>query len=80
MTAAAVIVLRKKRPDLHRPYRTLGYPVVPFLFVVGATVLVLQTANSRPIQSIQGIVLIAIGIPFYLHWKNKANTRQLRAK
>jgi APA family basic amino acid/polyamine antiporter len=80
MTAAAVIVLRIKRPDLHRPYRTLGYPVVPFLFVVGAAVLVLQTAVGRPVQSIQGIVLICIGIPFYLHWKKQANTYRTRGK
>ena len=36
MTAASVLVLRKKRPDLVRPYRTAGYPVVPVLFVLGA--------------------------------------------
>jgi amino acid transporter len=36
MTAAAVIVLRKKRPDLKRPYKTLGYPVTPIVFIVGS--------------------------------------------
>ena len=71
MTAAAVIVLRRKRPDLHRPYRTLGYPLVPVLFVLGAAILVLQTAIGRPRESIMGIVLICAGIPFYLHWKKR---------
>ena len=71
MTAAAVIVLRRKRPDLERPYRTLGYPLVPVLFVLGASILVLQTAFSRPRESLLGIFLISVGIPFYLHWKNR---------
>lgn len=71
MTAASVIVLRRKRPDLHRPYRTLGYPIVPLLFVIGAAVLVLQTAYSRPRESAIGIVLICLGIPFYLHWRKR---------
>jgi APA family basic amino acid/polyamine antiporter len=72
MTAAAVIVLRRKRPDLHRPYRTLGYPVVPVLFVLGAAILVIQTAIGRPRQSILGIFLICAGIPFYLYWRKRA--------
>jgi APA family basic amino acid/polyamine antiporter len=71
MTAAAVIVLRRKRPELHRPYRTLGYPMVPVLFVLGALILVLQTAWSRPRESAIGIFLICSGIPFYLHWKKR---------
>ena len=72
MTAAAVIVLRRKQPNLHRPYRTLGYPLIPILFVLGATILVLQTAWDRPRESAMGIVLICIGIPFYRHWKRTA--------
>ena len=72
MTAAAVLVLRRKEPNLHRPYRTLGYPVIPILFVIGATILVLQTAWDRPRESAMGIVLICIGIPFYIHWKGLA--------
>jgi APA family basic amino acid/polyamine antiporter len=71
MTAAAVLVLRRKRPEMVRPYRTLGYPVVPFLFVVGAAVLVIQTAYSRPRESLLGLFLISIGIPFYVHWSRK---------
>jgi APA family basic amino acid/polyamine antiporter len=72
MTAAAVLVLRRKRPDLHRPYRTLGYPAIPVLFVIAAFVLVLQTAFNRPRESAIGIALICIGIPFYLHWRKRA--------
>ena len=71
MTAAAVIVLRIKRPDLARPYRTLGYPVVPALFVAGAFVLLLSTAIDRPRESLMGIGLILLGLPFYFYWRRK---------
>ncbi len=73
MTTAAVIVLRKKRPDLPRPYRTLGYPWVPILFVLVATVLVLSTLKDSPRESIMGIGLILMGVPFYFYWSRKGH-------
>jgi len=72
MTAAAVLVLRKKQPDLVRPYRTLGYPVVPVLFVIGAGILLATTAVERPRESAMGVGLIVLGVPFYRHWKKNA--------
>ena len=72
MTAAAVIVLRIRRPELVRPYRTLGYPVVPILFVAGASVLLLTTAHDRPRESLMGIGLILLGLPFYFYWRKRA--------
>jgi len=72
MTAAAVIVLRKKRPDLPRPYRTVGYPVVPAIFVLVAFVLILSTLMDSPRESGMGIGLILLGVPFYFYWKKRA--------
>jgi APA family basic amino acid/polyamine antiporter len=71
MTAAAVIVLRKKRPDLCRPYRTIGYPYVPVLFILGASVLLFSTLFDRPRESFMGIGLILLGLPFYFYWKKR---------
>jgi APA family basic amino acid/polyamine antiporter len=71
MTTAAVIVLRRKRPDMPRPYRTLGYPWVPILFVLVAGILVLSTLKDSPRESIMGIGLILLGLPFYFHWKKQ---------
>ncbi|MGA2275090.1 MAG: amino acid permease [Bryobacteraceae bacterium] len=71
MTAAAVIVLRIKRPDLHRPYRTLGYPVVPILFIVVASVFIVSTLWDSPRESITGITLIVLGLPFYAYWRRR---------
>ena len=71
MTAAAVIVLRWKQPDLPRPYRTIGYPVVPLLFIFGAIILLISTIidPQHRRESLMGIVLIAAGLPFYFYWK-----------
>jgi APA family basic amino acid/polyamine antiporter len=69
MATASVFVLRRKRPDMVRPYKTVGYPVVPVLFLIGAAALELSTLRDRPVQSLAGIVLILLGLPFYFYWK-----------
>ena len=69
MTTAAVIVLRRKRPDLERPYRTLGYPLVPAAFVIVAAALVYSTLLESPRESLMGLLLILAGCPFYFYWK-----------
>ena len=74
MAAAAVIVLRIKRPDLNRPYRTLGYPVVPILFVLVAGVFIISTLWDSPRESIMGIVLILLGLPFYAYWSRRLHS------
>jgi basic amino acid/polyamine antiporter, APA family len=71
MTTAAVIVLRKKRPDLARPYLTLGYPAVPVLFVTVAFCLVISTLFDSPRESLMGLALIFAGLPFYFHWRKQ---------
>jgi APA family basic amino acid/polyamine antiporter len=73
MTAAAVLVLRRKRPDLPRPYRTLGYPAVPLIFVLVALLLIGFTLRDSPRESFLGLGIIAIGAPFYRHWKAQAS-------
>jgi len=71
MATASVLVLRYKRPDLARPYRTLGYPVVPIVFVLVAALLLGFTLKNSPRESGLGLILIAAGIPFYRNWSRK---------
>ena len=78
MAIAAVFVLRRKRPDLPRAYKTLGYPVVPFLFLLGAAILEVSTLIHQPRESIAGILLIIMGLPFYLYWTRKTGTPRPR--
>ena len=65
MMAAAVFVLRRKRPNAERPYRTLGYPVVPALFLLVMAWIFISTLISNPLRSLTGIGLLALGLPIY---------------
>jgi basic amino acid/polyamine antiporter, APA family len=78
MTTAGVIVLRRKRPDLHRPYRTLGYPVVPVLFVISSALLLGSTLLQSPWESAKGIGIILLGVPFYWYWNRRGAPRMPR--
>ncbi len=71
LTIAAVFILRKKYPDMERPYKAIGYPVVPFLYVlialtIGAGLLVYQPTYTWP-----GFVIILLGIPVFMIWNRR---------
>jgi APA family basic amino acid/polyamine antiporter len=69
LVTSAVIVLRVRAPELPRPYRTLGYPVVPLVFVAVALWLVVNTLLNRPVESVTGLVLLALGLPVYWYFR-----------
>lgn len=71
LSTLSVFVLRRKRPDMPRPYRTLGYPVVPVLFVCVAALLLVSTLQTRPRESLMGLGLMALSVPFYFFWKRQ---------
>ncbi len=66
LAISSVFVLRVKRPDLHRPYRTFGYPVTPLLFIVGALILLGSMLQRTFFESIAGLGVVALGLPAYL--------------
>jgi basic amino acid/polyamine antiporter, APA family len=68
ITVAGLFVLRRKFPDLERPYRMWGYPVTPALFVLAAAWFVVNTAIERPWPSLTALGLIALGFPAYWYW------------
>jgi basic amino acid/polyamine antiporter, APA family len=72
LMVAAVIVMRRKAPNLERPYRTFGYPVVPIIYIVIALLLVLDLAYLTPKTSGIGYLLVLTGIPVYFLWKRQA--------
>jgi APA family basic amino acid/polyamine antiporter len=65
LTIAAVVVLRHNRPDAERPYRTPGYPVIPAIYVVGASAVVLCLFIDRPATTWPGLALVIAGLPVY---------------
>jgi APA family basic amino acid/polyamine antiporter len=71
----ALFRLRHKEPDLPRPYRCWGYPVVPGLFVAGALALTINVWLQRPGRSSIGVLLILAGLPFYKMWAGRERNR-----
>jgi APA family basic amino acid/polyamine antiporter len=64
----ALFRLRRTMPERARPYRTWGYPVVPLLFVAASTAFVVNTLMERPVESLAGLGLLALGLPAYWSW------------
>jgi APA family basic amino acid/polyamine antiporter len=65
MVTGVVFVLRKKKPDAHRSYKALGYPVVPVVFITLATLLLVNTLRESPMESLIGLAFILAGVPVY---------------
>lgn len=70
LTIIGIYILRKKRPDAERPYKAFGYPVVPALYIIGASVIlgvlfVYQTTTTLP-----GLFIVLTGVPVYFIWRN----------
>jgi len=72
LMVAAVIVMRRKAPHEPRPYRTLGYPIVPLVYVALAALLVLDLALLTPATSGVGYLLVLTGVPVYYLWRRRA--------
>jgi len=68
LAAAAVFVLRRRRPDLPRPVRVLGYPVVPLLFVLASLLILGNALWAHPRETGFAFLMIALGIPAYYRW------------
>jgi len=66
---ASVFALRARRPELPRPYRVWGYPVVAVAFILGMGVLLVSTLVQRPVESLLGLGCVAAGWPAYAWWR-----------
>ena len=69
MSCAAVIILRKKRPEMKRPYKTPGYPYIPIIFILFAVFLIFNTILEAPRDAAVGAGIILAGLPLYFYWK-----------
>ena len=72
LAVSAVFVLRRTRPDLPRPYRAWGYPVVPAIFLAAFVAFLASMAWSSPTASAWGLVLISAGVPFYRWMRSRS--------
>ena len=76
LTTIGLFILRSKRPDEPRPYKALGYPVLPALYILlaGGVALTLLVADKTRAQALSGLVVVLIGVPVYLLWRRTASS------
>ena len=68
LTGVALFVLRAREPDAVRPYRVPGYPWVPAVFVLVTIAILVNTFVATPVQALESVALLVLGLPFYAHW------------
>ena len=68
LATASVFVFRRRMPDAPRAYRTIGYPVIPILFLLVAAAIIANTLMATPGRALAGIGLALAGLPFYWYW------------
>ncbi len=76
-TTLGVFILRRKMPDVHRPYKVWGYPVVPAIFIVFCIGLFINTIATRPREAAIGMILILSGIPVYFWLQRKHSKNEV---
>jgi APA family basic amino acid/polyamine antiporter len=80
LVGSSLFVLRRKLPAAPRRYRTPGYPVVPILFILVAVWLVINSLTAYPIESVAGLFLIALGLPFFVFFRRTGWLARARMK
>jgi APA family basic amino acid/polyamine antiporter len=74
LTIAAVFWLRRTRPDVPRPYRAWGYPVLPGLYIVFSLFIEWALLTHKTGRSIAGLCIVGVGIPVYFLWRRQKLT------
>jgi APA family basic amino acid/polyamine antiporter len=72
LTIIGIFILRKKRPEIPRPYKAFGYPVLPMLYIIAASVICISLLIYKPKFTFPGLGIVLLGIPiYYFVWKHK---------
>jgi len=71
LTIAGIFVLRVKRPEAERPYRALGYPFLPLLYIAAAAAIMFVLLLYRTQTAWPGLVIVLLGVPVYLLWSRR---------
>ena len=73
LTIIGLFILRRKRPDAERPYRAFGYPLVPALYVIAASVIMVVLLLYKTQTTWPGLVIVLLGVPVYLLWSRRSS-------
>jgi basic amino acid/polyamine antiporter, APA family len=75
LTIAAVIRLRRKRPDMERPFRAPGYPLIPLVYIAGGSIVLVALFVFRPATTWPGLLIVLCGLPVYIVSKRRLQAR-----
>ncbi|HET8552834.1 MAG TPA: amino acid permease [Gammaproteobacteria bacterium] len=75
LAVIGLFILRRKRPDIERPYKALGYPVVPALFILGTFFVIAYALWQQPVSTGVSIAITLVGIPLYIGWERLRRRR-----
>jgi basic amino acid/polyamine antiporter, APA family len=75
LTILGLFVLRRTRPEMERPYRAFGYPVLPVVYIVSAGLIEILLLLYKPSYTWPGLIIVLLGVPVYYLWRRKAETR-----
>jgi APA family basic amino acid/polyamine antiporter len=78
LTIIGLFILRKKRPDVPRPYRAFGYPIVPIIYISAATLICVVLLFYRTQTSLPGLAIVLSGVPVYLIWRAMSKTENAK--
>jgi len=72
LTIAGIFVLRRTRPELERPYKAFGYPILPAIYIVAAGAIEVLLLAYKPSYTWPGLIIVLLGVPVYFIWKPKS--------
>ncbi|MFZ3214924.1 MAG: amino acid permease [Candidatus Acidiferrales bacterium] len=75
LTLGGLFLLRWKRPEMERPYRAIGYPVLPAAYLLMAVFIEIQLLRYKPQYTWPGLIIVLVGVPVYLLWKQAGKSR-----
>jgi APA family basic amino acid/polyamine antiporter len=79
LTVAGLFVLRRKKPDMPRPYRCTGYPWAPAIYIVLGSLWAINAAVEKRKETLVGTIIVALGVPFYFYWKRQRKAEAERS-
>ncbi len=75
LTIIGLFVLRYKRPDAERPYKAIGYPIVPIVYILFAAFFCIDLLIMKPAYSYPGLIIVILGVPVYYFWNKKESAQ-----
>jgi APA family basic amino acid/polyamine antiporter len=76
LTIAGLFVLRRTRPDMERPYKAIGYPVLPAVYLLAAGLIEVLLLMYKPNYTWPGLIIVLLGLPVYFIWQGKQRHEQ----